>query len=37
MGFFAVTPKIECPHCIPNENILNVENFKDVDIKCPCF
>jgi NAD-dependent histone deacetylase SIR2 len=35
MGFFAVTPIHECPHCIP-ENILEVSEFKDITVATPC-
>ena len=30
MGLFAVSPKIECQHCIPDEHILAIEEFKEV-------
>ena len=37
MGFFAVEPLKECPHCIPGVNITPVEEFKDITIKTPCY
>jgi len=37
MGFFAVQPKNECPHCIPGEFIAPVEDFKDITISTPCI
>jgi len=38
MGFFAVEPKKECPHCIPGENIAPKEDFEKegITIKSPC-
>ena len=36
MGLFAVSPKIECIHCIPDEHILDIEEFKDVKITDSC-
>ena len=35
-GFFAVSPKIDCPHCIP-ENIWSLENFKNRKVTDPCY
>jgi len=37
MGFFAVEPIKECPHCIPGVYITPVEEFKDITIKTPCY
>lgn len=36
MGFFAVTPISECPHCVPGVHITPVEAFKEVTVKTPC-
>lgn len=36
MGFFAVEPRKECPHCVPGEFILPVEEFADCTINTPC-
>ena len=36
MGFFAVSPKNECPHCIPGKFILSVTEFSDVNVNTPC-
>ena len=36
MGFFAVTPIIECPHCIPIENIAPLSEFSELTITTPC-
>jgi len=38
MGFFAVEPKKECPHCIPGENIAPKEDFEKegITIHTPC-
>ena len=35
MGFFAVEPKKDCPHCIP-ENITPIEEFADITVTTPC-
>lgn len=37
MGFFAVEPIKECPHCVPGVNITPVEEFKDISINTPCY
>jgi len=36
MGFFAVEPKKECPHCTP-EFITPMEEFADITINTPCY
>lgn len=36
MGFHAVCPIQECPHCVPGENIAPIEEFKDITISSPC-
>lgn len=36
MGFHAVCPIKECPHCVPGENIAPIEEFKDITITSPC-
>jgi len=36
MGFFAVHPIKECPHCIPGKFIAPIEEFKDMTISTPC-
>jgi len=35
-GFFAVTPKKDCPH-VTEENVWFVENFNEKHINDPCF
>ena len=37
MGFFAVEPIKECPHCIPGVFITPVEEFKDMSINMKCY
>lgn len=36
MGFFAVQPISECPHCIPIENIAPLAEFSELTITTPC-
>lgn len=35
-GFFAVSPKADCPHCTP-ENIWELQNFKTKTVTDPCI
>lgn len=37
MGFHAVQPRSECPHCVPGEFIAPIEDFADIKIETPCF
>jgi uncharacterized UBP type Zn finger protein len=36
MGFHAVVPIKECPHCVPGKHIAPISEFKEITIKSPC-